>query len=482
MKYFWASFFLITMTFSANALPTGAENWQAECDNGKAVSCFFHGLRLLNGDEIEQNSVLAIDFARRACNMGQADACFVAGKVLYYGERGMPVMKEQSFDYFDLACQNNLHSKNACYYASRTYTDKGGDGVTALKFAEKGCQNDDSLSCGILTSSFFYGKNEQQIDIAKALPYAIKGCDLNDGRACYISGYILSSEDTSVENDMPRAMQYMDRGCELKFMQSCATVGWIHANNNRYQTAVNYLSLACNENYDNSCYSAAHLNFLLDKYEEAMPFLSKACEEENNPEACRMAGSSVVSLEGPSASRPWYQKGCEVGDQESCRYIKDLDRYESKQAEYDRIYAAQMAEREAGSARVTAALNAGNYASAMDIATYGIGSRADVSRVVLAADSAGALSQIDPFYFTFLETWLSVDYQQANAIVRREYLKNPDGVKASSVSSRGAAVASTPREPSLSDQFFQNQKDTYRRQLDWANRGGKPAGFSIERN
>ncbi|MCF8473976.1 MAG: hypothetical protein K9G26_04700 [Emcibacter sp.] len=242
----------------------------------------------------------------------------------------------------------------------------------------------------------------------------------------------------------------------------------------------------CENGKAQSCYFFAAQNANGDQIPKnvrrAAEFGFKACNL-GIGEACRLAGMSVTELQGPSASRAFYQKGCDGGDQPSCDYIKDLNRYETQVAENNRIYAAQIAQKEVGASEVTQAINAGDYNRAMEIATYGIGDRAQVSRVVLEADRAGRLSNIDPFYFSFLETWLAVDYQQANTIVRREYLKNPNGTRSSEISNRGiATIGSAPIEPSLDDQFWKNQKNTHRRQLDWANRGGNPAGFEVKSN
>lgn len=440
MKLFCIIFFFGLMSSLAQALPPGAEKWPAECDAGNAKACYFHGMRVLNGDKIKKDRKTAAAFGFKACNLGIPDACFMVGKLFYYGADDFPLDKKESFKFMDVACKQNLHKKLACYYAADALLTTGGDVKTALALANKGCLNKEANACTIITEGFMRGKYGLPKSAAKTYEYAMKGCDLNDKWSCYTAGMQISS------------------GNEL---------------GDDYAKAASLFAKSCDGGMKQACYSAGKLNLMAKKPQEALPYLIKSCKAGDNIYVCRDAGNATADLQGPSPSRPWYQKGCEAGDQPSCDYIKELNRYEKQNA----AYAAQQAKKKAATDQINAALNSGNYTKAMEIATYGFGSRAEAARVVLTAERNGKISSIDPFYFSFLQQWLAMGHPQANAIVRREFLKNPEGQTSTQYSNRGTPAASATKDPSLSDQFWKNEKARYKRELDRANRGGKPAGF-----
>lgn len=480
MRLFLTIFIFGLLTSSAYSLPPGAQNWETECGQGNAKSCYFHGLRIMNGDHIPQDTRKAMTFAHKACGLKLSDACFFVGELLFKGTKAFGADKKQSIQYFDIAC-HNLVDKKGCFYHAKAILDTGGDINTALKSADMGCSNKKAPSCSLLASFFLNEKYGQIKDNNKALSYAKKGCALDDSWSCSMAGHLLTGNVSDIKRNGPLALELLDKACQLKDVRACHNAGIQISSGNDlgddYKRAADYFGTACNNNMEDSCYSAGHLKLLTEQYAEAVPFLTKVCDSGKNPEACRGAGIAIVEIKGPSASRSLYQKGCKLGDHPSCQYIKELDKYEKQQAAYE----AYMASKASGAAQVTAALNAQDYNQAMNIASYGLGSREQVARVIMEAEGSGNINRIDPFYFTAVETWLSVDYPQAHNIVYRQVLKNQNSSSAAHNNYSGPpSYSNGPTEPTMDEQFWKNQKDTYKRDLDWANRGGNPAGFKVK--
>jgi len=116
----------------------------------------------------------------------------------------------------------------------------------------------------------------------------------------------------------------------------------------------------------------------------------------------------------------------------------------------------------------------------MEIATYGLGSHQQAARVVMAAHNAGALNRIDDLYYTFLPHWLMVSYPQAYGIAQKEQNRIRAMEKASQRNYRAAPVYSGPQAPhSLHDQAMKFYNDSYKRNLDWYNRGGSPSDSRV---
>ncbi len=487
MRVLFATLILVFFSSIAYGLPPGAENWGVECSAGNARSCFFLGIQNLNGDETPQDSLKAVSYAQKSCNLGLSDACFLAGDLYYKGHNNVDQDLEQAVPFFQAACKANFHSKYSCYYAAKAMIGSGANISAALDIANNGCVNGDRYSCTLAARTFLFGEHGISKDAAKAHPYAVKACELEDGWGCYVAGSQLMGVSSGMERNGPLALQLLDRACDLDSLEACHNAGIeVSSGNdlgNDYEKASVYFAKACNGGLDGSCYSAGHLKLILGKYDEALPFLTKICDEQQMGEACRMAGISAVQVNGYSASRTWHQKACELGDQPSCDYVKELNRYESELAEIEIQKARYEKKNKEAADRVTEKLSQGDYNEAMRIATYDYGSREQVSRIVLAAESAGATTNIDPFYYSFLEQWLAIDYQQANAIVRRERLKQPTGTTVSIGNNNAPVFASGPNVPSsLWDQTQKMLDDTYKRNLDAYNRGANPAGFYLRRN
>lgn len=97
-----------------------------------------------------------------------------------------------------------------CTFSSVAYSVTG-DSKNAHKFAQKGCELNEGISCAVLA-----GIELDEDMIEKALETSLKGCVLNSAAACAIAGTIMIERGEEREG-----MQFIDRCCQLGGEDCC---------------------------------------------------------------------------------------------------------------------------------------------------------------------------------------------------------------------------------------------------------------------
>jgi TPR repeat protein len=322
----------------------------------------------------------------RKCTAKDAVACFTLGETLSAG-RGVAKDPVKALGAFSRAC--DLAVAEACYIAA-SRTASGGDQSAAFALFKKGCEaglGDSCLSAAIRTET---GQGVPA-DARLALAYYERACTLREGDSChYLAQIWASGEKGENRVDVRKSMQFAQMGCTAARADSCVLAGWLAQGNLGYPkneaTADRYAQLGCNMNHHGGCMNLGYL-----------------------------AGERRDWL----TAKKWYGRACAINrDPTACKAERDIDGYLADKAQYDAQWAEWNRKQAAGKAEVDRFLSAGNYAGAINHASYVMGSPEQVSRVLTAAQSAGRLAEIDDIYFVSFETWQLTP--AANALVRTE--------------------------------------------------------------
>ncbi|RYD54272.1 MAG: hypothetical protein EOP60_08070 [Sphingomonadales bacterium] len=181
-------------------------------------------------------------------------------------------------------------------------------------------------------------------------------------------------------------------------------------------------------------------------------------------DGCIKLGNLAANAKLYGEAVHWYGRACTLRNQQSCIAQQDMQRNLPNTAatavspERARWDAAQAA----GAAEIDKFLRVGNYGAAMNKAAHGMGSVDQVSRVLVAAQGAGRIGDIEDTYFWAFGTWQL--NTQARSIVEAEWrgrrLGKPTWTAASGPATGARASSGGTNGPSLADQVL----ETHRRQ------------------
>ncbi|WP_353251518.1 hypothetical protein [Salinisphaera sp. PC39] len=450
MKSLAAAVAVLVMSSHAFAqLPPGAERWPDECRAGNAKACLFHGYRLMKGDRIEASETKATHFFSLACKLKLADGCHHAGYNLFYGKGNVVKNRANAFPYLANACKLGYYKRRTCYLAAWSalnLDELKRYRADAASLAHKGCATTvDPKSCGL--AAWIYTGAVEEKHPGRMKNYATRGCDLKDDFACYHAALALAFEP-DIKNDFEEANKYALTAYQLNKDPK-------HA----YMVGMTYVKL--------------------EKYADAQAYFEKSCNADM-PAGC-VATANTISSQGKDThiARQWYQKACDLGDESGCRGARNLDNYHEQWRAYREqvaAYEAQQAKIAEARTRVETALAQGHFNQALEIATYGVGSRQLSAEAILAAQRAGALGSIDPVYFHATSNWFVYTNANADAVVRKQLAKINAAEKASQNQIRPTPTYSGPKPPTgLHEQFMKNRRQSYTRNLQRYIDGGRPS-------
>lgn len=309
----------------------------------------------------------------RKCTAKDADACWTLGEALTTG-RGVAADPVKALSAFSRAC--DLSVAEACYLAAKRTSEMGND-AGAFGLYKKGCEaglGDSCLSAAIRTET---GRGVTG-DARLALAYYERACTLREGDSCHYLAQIWGSGEKGENRvDVRKSMQFAQMGCTAGRADSCVLAGWLAQGNLGYPknetVADRFSQLGCTMNHHGGCMNLGYL-----------------------------AGERRDWL----TAKKWYGRACAINrDPTACKAERDIDEYLSDKAQHDAQWAEWNRKQAAGKAEVDRFLSSGNYAGAINHASYVMGSPEQVSRVLLAAQSAGRVGEIDDIYFVAFQTW-----------------------------------------------------------------------------
>ncbi|MES2444719.1 MAG: hypothetical protein V4574_17995 [Pseudomonadota bacterium] len=356
----------------------------------------------------------------RKCTASDAVACWNLGES-YTAGKGVAANPAKALAAFSRACDLGLGE--ACFVAG-SRQEKAGDTAGAAASFKKGCESGLGEACQLAAVRTEKGLGTAA-DTALATLYYERACTLRQARSChYLSQSWASGEAMASRVDVRRAYGFAVNGCTAGGADSCVLAGWIANGNLGYprdaQAADRYAQLGCNFEHHGGCMNL---------------------------------GYQASQRKDWTTARRWYHRACSIKpDPAACKAVRDIDSYLADKAQYDAEWDRWNRTQAAGKAEVDRFLAAGDYAGAINQASYVMGSQEQVSRVLTAAQSAGRIGDIGDIYFTSFETWRELTPQAANLVRTEKRRRDLAARQASRLqsSSSGSSWSWTPSSSSSS--------------------------------
>lgn len=234
--------------------PSGDKRSVAEegCAKGAATSCKIAYEEQLNRHEKN----LLNDLQLKACNMGDADACFEIA--IDHWDKD----KNKTRDFFQKSCK--LNSTEACFWAE--YFDQ--DPKTEEVVSKKYCEKDVALAC---TN---YAHKLNNTDTARlAIQYFKKACDLGDLASCALNLY-----NHELNNFTPSMFSSLTALCSKKNRFACYYAGITLFNKNKLNEAKSYFQEGCYLNDTSSCEYMGDLYAKLNEKKKSIKAYEDSCD------------------------------------------------------------------------------------------------------------------------------------------------------------------------------------------------------------
>lgn len=345
----------------------------------------------------------------RKCTARDAVACWELGDALMQG-RGVAKDPAKAEVALGKAC--DLMIGEACFIVAWRRASAG-DAPGANALFKKGCESGLGDACQSAAIRADKGQGGAADKVLANLYYE-RACALRMAKSChYLSQSWASGEAMASRVDARRSYQFAVAGCTAGGADSCVLAGWIADGNLGYPkdaaAAERYAQIGCDLNHYGGCMNLGYQASQRSDWTTAKRWYEKACGIQRDPAACKAVGDIATYLSDKS------------------RHDAEWDRWNRKQAE--------------GTAVVDRFLAAGDYAGAINQASYVMGSQPQVSRVLTAAQAAGRIGDIGDIYFTSFETWGELTPQAAN-LVRTEKRRRDMAARQAARLQESAASAS----------------------------------------
>lgn len=322
-----------------------------------------------------------------ACSKGGAEACFYAGADYASGGNGLEMSKPKAAELFIKAC--DLGVPDGCFYTARWYRF-GEEGISAdpargIELYETACKMGHEEACQALLSVL--GRDEKgEKDIPRLVSAFEEGCANESIKACDWGGKFFYDGWRGENPDVVDGV----RGAPLSYKTCKSTGSEFHC-----PVAENMYANPTSPIFD---------------AERALELTTINCDADAK-ESCSNLGRIFAIVEDYEMAIGPYEKSCELGDQGSCDYAKDLRRY------IDEV-AAWNAKQEARRAEMASMLNSGDYNGAVATAVSVYSSTVYAEQAVLATSSAGQMGSVDDYDLKVLEHWFQSG--QIGGLVRSE--------------------------------------------------------------
>ena len=161
-------------------------------------------------------------FLEKACQDGNADACFRQGWLLW-SRRGGPKV-DRALELFTAACKSG--SAQACAYEALQLMDAPDRAAESLAAAERSCELGSGSGCATLAFLYATGKFVKRDDRRSTTLYA-KACDLGDPQGCYNVG-LMADDARGGPRDLARAVAKYQEACALGSATGCTNLGFLY--------------------------------------------------------------------------------------------------------------------------------------------------------------------------------------------------------------------------------------------------------------
>jgi len=162
-------------------------------------------------------------FLEKACQSGNADACFREGWLLW-SRRGEGPKVERALEIFTAACKAG--SAQACAYEAQQLMDTPDRAAASLAAADRSCELGNGGGCATLAFLYATGKFVKKDDRRAATLYT-KACDLGDPQGCYNVG-VMADDARPGPRDLARAAAKYEEACSLGSATGCTNLGSLY--------------------------------------------------------------------------------------------------------------------------------------------------------------------------------------------------------------------------------------------------------------
>ena len=208
----------------ASALRTRAD-LEGSCWMGQADACYRAGLLFYFGrDAFPRDRSLAAQAYGHGCDLGDSRACNNLGDALAYGD-GIPRDVDRAAGLFDKAC----HLGEALGCANFGYMAEHGEGVArdaarARALYRDACTTGDAYGC--LHWDMMAAQDAgAPADPTRALAQWTHACEHGrDARACAFVGVLYEDGPDGMARDEAKSLEAMARGCALRNERACEWV------------------------------------------------------------------------------------------------------------------------------------------------------------------------------------------------------------------------------------------------------------------
>ncbi len=148
-----------------------ASAYDRGCKLGDSESCFNGSYLALKGDGVAKDPSKGVEMLQRACLGGDGGVCFELSLVLGSGKYGVAKNPDAAYSALVTACKGDT---DYCVDTVKA-AEKLGKHDDAFKFAKRGCDNNDDLSC-VRLGDFYRAGTGTSKDEAKAKQTWEKSC------------------------------------------------------------------------------------------------------------------------------------------------------------------------------------------------------------------------------------------------------------------------------------------------------------------
>lgn len=261
------------------------ELFQYSCNRGYAQGCTNLGSYFYNGSGQHPDLELAAEGYRRGCELEDAKGCDYLGELYAQGKYQDPQFKEEP-------PQQTFRIPFKQAIPGQTAQDKAL--AQAEYYYERSCVLGLGSGCSDLAE--FYLDHNYRNGLSKIAYLLDKACSLHDGAGCAGLGY-LHEHGKVVALDYSQAEHYYRQGCALNHALACHNLGVIHESGRGVKADL----------------------------KEALNLYDRSCEL-NLKEGCRASGRALLRFSGlnyEKRSAASYQKGCDLGDAQSCHELSE---------------------------------------------------------------------------------------------------------------------------------------------------------------
>jgi len=280
-----------------------------------------------------------VPFLDKACQGGNANACFRQGWLLW-SRRGGP-NTPRALELFTTACAGG--SADGCAYEALQLLDMPERASESLPVAERACELGSGGGCAHLAFLYATGKFVKKDD-HRATTLYVKACDLGDPQGCYNVG-LMAEDGRGGAKDLARAVAKYEEACTLGSSTGCTNLGFLYENGKGFKAdkpkAVALYQRGC----DGSTCQSSNLGGCVNvgrAYRDgigvetneahAAEIFREACDRkpdpsdihvaENSSRACSLLGGLYIAGDGIpkdlTQGRELSELGCERGDSFGC--------------------------------------------------------------------------------------------------------------------------------------------------------------------